>query len=405
MQKTQNFLYENSSLLFFGFLLAYFSAYGQTFLLSLYIPELSTTFSLSKTGISSLYAIATLSSAFLLPWVGRRLDTVPLIRFTILVLLGFALACLTLSLAIHPAMIVLGFFGLRFCGQGLMSHVAISTMARAFEANRGKALSFATLGYPISKATVPLVIAVVISSVGWRASLRWEALSILIFLIPLVVFLLLRQKKELLYPQPLSQENQKKQRNPYRLLQFKAFWIIAPPVFILGFLNTAIFFFQFSLAEARDWDATFVAGSIGIYALAGATSILITGPLVDRFSAKQLFPYILFLYIIAVVLLATVQSQWIYPVALVFMALSNGFGNTTSNALYAEVFGVDIIGTVRSLFTTVMVFSTALGPLFFGFLLDWGWTFATVFWGAAVILVAIIIWNWIVPIRNDMGAF
>lgn len=57
---------------------------------------------------------------------------------------------------------------------------------------------------------------------------------------------------------------------------------------------------------------------------------------------------------------------------------SNGFGGTVKNVVLAEVYGTKTIGSVRSLFTTIMVFSTALGPFLFGVLLDAHFTFSTI---------------------------
>lgn len=389
-----NFIHSNKYLLLFGVVLTYFSSFGQTFLISLYIPEIEQAFGLTNTGLSSLYAIATIGSAFSLPWVGRLVDTVPLRRFTFQVLIGLFIACIVLSLAIHPLLVLLGFFGLRLFGQGLMSHTSISTMARAFEANRGKAISIATLGHPLSEATLPLIIAVSIAALGWRTSLQLSALSLLLLVFPLVLILLKNQSPDILHPnQALSNQSTKK-TNPLRLFRESSFWIIAPATFITGFLNTAIFFFQIKLGNSRGWEPSWVAGSLAVYAIASALSMMGSGPLVDRFTARKLFPFMLFPYIIGVVVLAFMTHPLSYPLALVLIAISNGGGSTIKNALFAEVFGTKIIGTVRSVFTTVIVFSTALGPISFGLLLDAGWSYSWIFWLSAAVLVLIIAWSW-----------
>ena len=89
----------------------------------------------------------------------------------------------------------------------------------------------------------------------------------------------------------------------------------------------------------------------------------------------------------------------IYPIALALLALSNGANKTIKNAMFAEVYGAEIIGSVRSVFTTVMVFSTALGPLFFGLLLDAGWDFGSIFFLTGAMIFAIIVWNNVDPPR------
>ena len=117
----------------------------------------------------------------------------------------------------------------------------------------------------------------------------------------------------------------------------------------------------------------------------------------DRLSARRLFGFILVPYILGVIVLAIFKHPLSYPAALVLMALANGNSKTITNALFAELFGVEIIGTVRSLFTTVMVFSTALGPLSFGLLLDAGWYYSGLFWLSAGVLGLIFLWSWRLP--------
>ncbi|MCB0629886.1 MAG: MFS transporter [Saprospiraceae bacterium] len=393
MRTFLQFIRTNRYLLFFGITLTYFSSFGQTFLISLYIPKIEEVFGLSNTALSSLYAIATMASAFSLPWVGRLVDTMPLRRFSTGVLVGLAVACVILSVAIHPVLVMLGFFGLRLFGQGLMSHTSISTMARAFAADRGKAISTATLGHPLGEATLPLLIALGIGAWGWRSTLQVSAASLMILVLPFILFLLKSQPSDILSPHHLLGTQQQKSKNPFLVMKDRAFWVITPAVFIVGFLNTAIFFYQIKLGNSRSWDPAWVAGSLSVYAVASALSMMGSGPLVDRFTAFRLFPFMLLPYILGVVLLATLQHPLSYPAALVLIAVSNGGGSTIKNALFAEIFGTEIIGAVRSVFTTVIVFSTALGPLCFGLFLDGGWSYSAVFGMSAILLLLIITWS------------
>lgn len=395
MSSITSFLIRYRSLLGFGLILTFFSSFGQTFLISLYIPELEQVFSLSNTALSSMYATATMASAFSLPWIGRLVDTVPLRRFTFGALFGLAIACLGFSFIGHPFLIIPAFFGLRLFGQGLMSHTSISTMARAFEADRGKAIGIATTGHSLGEAILPLLVSIILLQWGWRTAFRLEALMIVLIVMPMVYFLLKKQDQQLLYPKVVRTVDQKKAQNPLLLFKERSFWIIAPAVFILGFMNTAIFFFQIKFGASRSWSPEWMAGSLAIFALVGATSMVVAGPLVDRWSARRLFPYMLIPYLIGVLVLAFGQAAIMYPIALSLLAMSNGAGSTIKNALFAEVFGTEVIGSVRSMFTTVMVFSTALGPISFGLLLDQSWTFGQVFLLSAGVLLMIIIWTWL----------
>ncbi len=401
MRNYGRFLRENFSLLSFGFLLTLFSSFGQTFLISLYVPEIGAAFQLSNTQLSSLYAAGTLGSAFTLPWVGRYIDTVALGRFTLGVLSGLFISLLLLSVAPHPLIVLLAFYGLRLSGQGLMSHTSVSTMARAFSIDRGKAISVATLGHPSGEAILPVLVAFAIGALGWRYTLQLSALSVVVLVAPIAFFQLRAVPRVVAHPRRSVTEGDKsaakRAYNPLRLLRTRPFWIITPAVFLLGFLNTAVFFFQVQLGQSKGWSPEWVAGSLAAYAGASALAMLLSGPLVDRLSARRTFPFFLGPYLVGLLLLAAFRAPLIYPIALFLMGFSNGAGSTIKNALLAEVYGTEIIGAVRSFFATVMVFSTALGPVTFGLMLDLGPGFDVILLLSALCTLAVMGWSLRVP--------
>ena len=397
MQSYRSFVASNAQLLGFGFLLALFSAYGQTFLISLYVPEISKTFNLNNTEISSMYATATLASAFTLPWIGRYIDIWPLKRFTLGVITGMFIALLALSFAYNPITVMIGFWGLRLTGQALMGHTSVTTMARAYDQDRGKAISIASVGHPAGEVIFPIVFAYLINQYGWRLPLQFSALSLLILVIPLVFLLLRNVDLAILFPKPSSENQSTEASNlvysPWKLLISKSFWVLLPGIIFLGAINTAIFFFQIQFGTSRGWSESWVAGSIAAFAIASALNMLVSGPLVDRLSGQRLFPFFLIPYLIGLVLLASFEAKIIYPISLFFMGASNGLGKTITNALYAEIFGTTSIGSVRSIFATVGVFATALGPISFGILLDKGVDYSTILYIFAGLSVLIMVWS------------
>lgn len=72
-----SFLRTNARWLAGGFLLTMFSSFGQTFFIGLSGNELRDRFDLSGGDFGSIYMVATLASAALLPWLGRTLDVMP----------------------------------------------------------------------------------------------------------------------------------------------------------------------------------------------------------------------------------------------------------------------------------------------------------------------------------------
>ena len=399
------FVKSNANLLLFGFILTFFSGFGQTFLVSLYIPSLGDTFQLSKTGLSALYAGATLGSAFIFPWVGRYIDTIPLRIFAIGVLLGLAVALFTLSIAPNPIIVLLGFWGIRLTGQGLMGHTAVTTMARGYDGDRGKAISISTLGHPAGEAFLPLLVASSIVALGWRATLQLSALTVVIFVLPIIVFILSTVKNATItHPGSVSIQSHSndKANNPFQLMLRKMFWIIAPGTLLLPYLNTAILFFQIAFGESKGWSPEWVAGSLAFFAIGSGLAMFISGPLVDRFTARRLFPFFTIPSIFGIILLVIFRQPIIYPIALFCLGFANGLGSTIKNAVLAEVFGTNSIGSVRSLFTTIMVFASALGPISFGLGLDNGLSFEILLVASGALAISVALWSLqLIGLKND----
>jgi len=135
----------------------------------MYSGELRATFNLSHGDFGNIYAFATLSSGFILIWLGKIIDRVDLRLYAVCLCLGLAGACLLISLAQGVITLVLSIFFLRLIGQGLLSQAATVTMARYFDdVSRGKAVSLSALGFPSGQAIFPFASVLVLTLVAWR---------------------------------------------------------------------------------------------------------------------------------------------------------------------------------------------------------------------------------------------
>lgn len=380
-QQINAFIKYNLSLLLFGLIMSFFSGFGQTFLLSLYVPSIEQLLNISNTEFGSIYAVATIGSALTLPWIGGYFDKINTKIYSLIVIAGLVAALLLLSFSYHVITVIIAFYGLRLFGQGLMSHTSIASMARYFDKYRGRAIGVANIGHPAGEAVLPILITLIISFVGWRSALQLSALTCAVTLFPLAIFLINRSYIRIRAYHIRAHNTKTHYAKVQTLVVFKErkFWIISPVVFAVGFINTALFFFQLKLGQAKGWSPEWVAASIAAFAIAGAAGTLLTGPLVDRFTAKKLFPYNMFFYVVGLLALIYFEHRIVYPVALTFFGLGHGTGNTIKDAMLTEIYGADIIGKIRSIFITVMVFSTALGPVIFGILLDFNVSYSVIF--------------------------
>ncbi len=167
-----------------GFLLTYFSSFGQTFFVSASVGEWRAAFGLSHGDFGQLYMLATLASALCLPWVGRIVDVVPERRVILLVVPVLAGACLLAAWAPTVPILVFSIFLLRLFGQGMMTHIALTATGRWFAAQRGRAVSLVVLGHQGGEATLPLAFAGLSIAYGYRAGWLAGALALLVVGLP-----------------------------------------------------------------------------------------------------------------------------------------------------------------------------------------------------------------------------
>lgn len=353
-------------LLLFGLLATLFSAFGQTFFIGLFSGLWRDEFGLSNARISLLYSAATLISGGLIIKLGGWLDDIPLHRYTAVVVVAFTCGCVLIALAPAAWVLLPGILLLRLCGQGLMGHIAMSTIARYFSSGRGRALSIAQLGFPLGEASFPLLVVAALGSMHWR-SLWWLAAALLLLLLPLL--LLLSRSVPPPETQTAADQSDASRRH---VLRDQRFYLILPVILAAPFIITGLFFHQAAVVAAMQWPLALLASAFVVFAICQVGSGLLTGLLIDRFTARRLMRFYLFPMGIACLLLWLHSSRWVAFVYMGLLGLSAGANSTVSGALWAEMYGTRHIGAIRAMQHALMVLSTAASPLLLGVLMDSG---------------------------------
>ncbi len=371
------FVLSNRRFLGFGFFLAFAAASGQTYVIALFGGEIRAEFGLGHGAFGTLYSLATLGSGLLLAWAGRLIDQLDLRLITALSLVGFAAACLGLALVPAPAVVVLGaaIFGLRFCGQGLLSLIATTSMARYFEAGRGKAMTVSAMGFQLAQAVYPVSLVALAAILGWRQVWLAMALGLLFLALPVALWLLrghgVRQRR-LLARSDDSTAATPRQWSRREALGDRRFWLLAPAMMAPAYVYTGLFFHQVHLVTVKGWSlAWFASGFLALSASSVLTS-LVFGSLVDRFGARRLAGYFLLPMSLSLVLLLAFDHAAVVPFFMFAAGATSGAYVTVMGALWAELYGVRNLGAIRSLVWAMMVVASALAPFSLGLLIDAG---------------------------------
>ena len=350
------------------------SGFGQTFFVSLFGGEIRQAFDLTHTAYGSLYSGATLCSALLLLRFGGLVDAWTLPRVTTLAIVILAGGCLLVGLAPGALVLAAGFVCIRFGGQGMISHIGMTTAARFFSAHRGRAVALAAMGFPLAEAVLPAGAALLLIWSGWRAPWIVGAVLLCLLILPVLHWLSRAappvQEVVDSHPAGASPGPDRSRFTRRDVLRDSGYYLILPATLMTPFTVTALFFHQMAFAAELGWSLELLATGFSVYAACHLAALLVAGPLVDRLGAPRALPLALTPLITGLVLLAVVPSPLIVYAYLGLVGTTQGLGAAASGAIWAERYGILHLGAIRSMNQAVMVVSTAISPILLGLFLD-----------------------------------
>jgi sugar phosphate permease len=365
------FLRDNARWLAGGFLLFFFSAFGQTYFISLSAGDIRREYALSHGEFGSLYMAATLLSALTLTRLGQVVDRSSAQRVALLVVPMLALAAASMALSRHVVPLFVTLYLLRLFGQGMMSHTAFTVMGRWFSAQRGRAVSIATLGMNTGEALFPPVFVALAAAIGWRNTWWLAAGALLLIALPVIAALVAVERAPRA-SEPMARSSEARDWTRAEALRDPVFYLVILAMMPPAFIGNTIFFHQVYLVELRGWSLEVFVSSFTLYASMTIVFALLSGYLVDRFSALALLPFYLLPLGLACVLLGSVDAQWIAFAFMALYGLSNGFSLTLFGSLWPEIYGLKHLGSIRAVIVAILVFASAMGPGVSGFLIDHG---------------------------------
>ncbi len=360
----------------FGFIFTFFSSFGQSFFLGLFNSSIRETLSITHGQFGSIYASATLLSSLILVWIGKKIDDVNIFKFALYVTFFLSLSCFLFSKIFSITFLFIGIFFMRLAGQGLSTHTATTTISRYFNKNRGRALSFGWLGLSAAEFSLPVLIVFLLSIMNWRDI--WVSISLLVIVIlPILSYFLVKEislssREEIDKTDKVSEKFKQWRRG--EVLRDYRFYIICLNMFCMPWISTGTFVYQSFISSSKSWGPYVMAQSFMAYSILSVITLFLSGFLIDKFTSRRLLLYMNIPILIAVIILFLFESFISAFVILGLYGISNGLTNLLGSSTWAEIYGVQYIGSIKALSTAIMVFSTAFGTALFGFLIDIGFT-------------------------------
>lgn len=378
----------------FGFALNVFVALGQTFYVSLYNAEIRAALSLSHGELAALYGTATIIGSVGLLGTGRLLDKVDLRWFTLGTTVFVAVGCWLLASATTVTAFFIAIFSVRFAAQGLWGVCAQVSMARYFDAERGKAAAIGNTGYALGYAIFPLIGAWLLATYGWRQAWELTGWFVLLFILPLTMVQLWGHgRRHEAYEAKLSEISSGElgdkvhQWTLSEVLKDVQFWLIQPAMVAVPSIVFSIQFHQLFLVETKGWNLATFASAYSLYAGVSLLASLIGGAFIDRQGSHRLIALSLWPLIPALIALAWFDAPIIIGILMVLTGLTFGLGLVAYVTVWAEMYGTKHMGAIRSfnIFFNVAVASAIM--VLTGWLIDRNVSVAAMCIGGIVFVV------------------
>ena len=360
----------------FSFIFTFFSSFGQSYFLGLFNSSIRETLSITHGQFGTIYASATLLSSLLLIWVGKKIDDVNIFKFAIFVTILLSISCFFFSKISSVILLFFGIFLMRFSGQGMMSHTATTTVSRYFTKSRGKALSVGWFGLSSAEFILPVLIVFLLTITHWQNIWLTTSILVLIFL-PISSYLLVKNinldSRETSNEDEFKDENIKQWTRKEVVRDYR-FYIVNMNMLAMPWIATGSFVYQSFISSSKGWGQYVIAQSFMSYSVLTVITLLISGFLVDKFTSRRILIYMNIPLLLSVLVIVYFNSPISAFAFLGLIGITNGLANLLGSSIWAEIYGVKHIGSIKALTTALMVFATAFGTALFGVLIDYGFT-------------------------------
>ena len=367
-----------------------FSIPGQTMGLAVFTDSFIEVLGLTRTELSLAYLVGTVGSSLFLARAGRWYDLFggrtmitisSLVLSLMIVYISFVDSLSTMlggSSFISFFLIMIGYFGVRFFGQGILTSCSRNVLLLWFVKKRGLVGGirnvFVSLGFSIA----PLFLAGLISLYGWRESL-WILAALGGFGFSLMAFIFIRDN-----PQSCgmradgvdsgSQEEIQEEAESVTLHLVKRnpiFWIYSLSLSMHALFGTAIVFHIVSIFEEVGKGKAEAFSYFIPAAIFSTTSNLLASWAADKINLKPILIIMLLSFCVGSLGFINLEKDWGFWVLAFGFGVGGGLWGVISNLTFIRFFGPKHLGEISGFSTSLTVFASAIGPAAFSLGFDY----------------------------------
>jgi len=343
----------------------------------IFIP-LATEFGWDRGLLSSVILVSGFTYALVVPitgWLADRFGFKQMISITATILgLGFIL-----SSQIQYTWQLFLFMGfLRGLGAPVAVALPLPVVAHWFVERRGIAMGIATAGIGLGIGLAPLLVAIFMSSYGWRIAVG--CLGILIWIICIPASVVMRRpenersdlsQKQLIAAQKTGICGEEIGRlsifDAFHTVPFwQLFWVFALCMFGFGMVITHIV----PIAQDARLEAVTAAGLMTAIGMSSTIGRLLSGYLSDRFSSRKILFVGIIVQSVSILLILKVRSLPIFYLFAVCYGLTYGGNMVVIPKLTVQIFGLNSMATIFGAISIADGIGFGLGSLTAGYIFN-----------------------------------
>ncbi|NKB72049.1 MAG: MFS transporter [Candidatus Latescibacteria bacterium] len=370
---------------------------GQTYAISVFIDHFIVDLGISRSLVSTLYTVGTLTASFALPYIGRQVDRRGSRLMMAAVTVGLGLACVYMGFVHSAWMLLLGFLVLRMLGQGSLGMVSKIAINQWWMRRRGMAMGIAGMATALlSQGGFPNLLNWLIPLYGWRTTYMLLGAGLLLGLLPLVLLLIRDRPEEYgLTPDGTAAgavAGEETVAAPVehnwtasQVTRTFTFWVIIAGLCSMSALNTGLTFHIFSIFNDNGLSSAVAAAVFIPMSVTAAVVQLGGGLLIDRIPVRILLSLSLVLQAVVLVMspyLVSVEIALLYGV---LSGIRHGLQQIAGNVIWAKYYGRLHLGSITGIASTAQVASSALGPMPFGIARDLLGSYTAILVGGALL--------------------
>jgi len=320
-------------------------------------------FGWSRSQFSAAFAVQMVLGLIIMPFVGRLIDRVGPRRVGLagIVIYTFCFSSLGLANGSNVQWLLLG--AVQTIGVAFIANPTwLSAVIPRFHASRGLALAISLAGIGVATAIWPILAALGIENLGWRATFPALAIGWAAIVLPFAWFCLINPPvPEVAAGQPVSKPSN---TAFFKALRSRTAIFLALGGGIFASVTYGIILNLVPMLTAQGMTLTAAAGLSGIMGFFVIGGRLTTGYLLDRLPTRPLSIAVFLLPIVVCLLL------WVFPgnrfaiiCAVATLGLATGSEMDVVVYMIAQRFGREIFASVLAVIGSIFALFAASGPL------------------------------------------